>query len=85
MLGAVLALREALVTSDVPLLASVAALARLGVAKELVSTPHMAGQRIIADEPSSGRTTAGASHCSQRVGGTGELCLQSQVSVVITV
>lgn len=31
-LGAVLALREALVTSDVPLLASFAALARLGVA-----------------------------------------------------
>lgn len=36
-LGAVLALREALVTSDVPLLASFAALARLGVATEMKS------------------------------------------------
>lgn len=42
-LGAVLALREAFVTSDVPLLASFATLARLGVAKKRSQHAAIAG------------------------------------------
>lgn len=63
-LGAVLALREAFVTSDVPLLASFATLARLGVAMK--RSQHAAHHRLTlfdANEPSSGRTAAGTSHC----------------------
>lgn len=79
-LGAVLALREALVTPDVPLLASFAALARLGVATNEVSTPHIAGKHgPVANIPSSGRTAAGTSHCSKVLGGwtTGVFCVAS--------
>lgn len=46
-LGAVLALREALVTSDVPLLASFATLARLGMAKESKSVCHISNTKRV--------------------------------------